>query len=494
MVKSFMLFLFALLLALPSSFTYRKPAKKSSLINKTYEILKKNKFARSNVGFYLVDLKTNKIIIEHNADKTFIPASTIKVPTTLMALETLGFDHRFKTTLAHSGTIEDGTLKGDLFLIGGGDPFLTSSELFSFAQKIQALGIKKIKGSFYYDDQFLTKTKILNEDVPDDQTYNPGVSALSSNFNRFTLWQRGKKRRTKQNEFSTVPYLPSFMITKTKKSFRSIANLKSYSLPMKEMWTLSLQKKYPHSLDLPVRKPSLFTASILQKFSKQLGVNLPHPAEWKKPLPEVSEISATFSKELIELSGSTLEYSNNLLAELILLNAVKEWKSKKCSLSESGSFLKEWLKKKISTVNWKNASINNGSGLDYYGAITPKQMTKVLEFAQNRFYGSRSYWSLLSLSGQKGWLRKRLKSPEYAYRLWGKTGSLDYVSNITGYFFSKKNRKIAFTLFMTNRKKRNLINEMPKEKSGPLRKLASKWNRNTKKLQNTILKSWIDQN
>ena len=97
------------------------------------------------------------------------------------------------------------------------------------------------------------------------------------------------------------------------------------------------------------------------------------------------------------------------------------------------------------------------------------------------------------MSGQKGWLRRRLKSPEYAHRLWGKTGSLDYVSNIAGYFFSKKNKKIAFTLFMIDREKRDFITDNLAAKSKPLRKLASKWNRGAQNVQNTILKNWMDK-
>ena len=72
------------------------------------------------LGVVLFDAATGKVLVQHGADRPFIPASTTKVTTSLAALEILGPDHRFATTLLATGDVVDGTLRGDLWLHGGG--------------------------------------------------------------------------------------------------------------------------------------------------------------------------------------------------------------------------------------------------------------------------------------------------------------------------------------------------------------------------------------
>ena len=61
-------------------------------------------------------------VAEFNSGTRMMPASNVKVFTTGLALNELGSDYRFKTRLAYTGSIEDGVLKGDLYIVGGGDP------------------------------------------------------------------------------------------------------------------------------------------------------------------------------------------------------------------------------------------------------------------------------------------------------------------------------------------------------------------------------------
>ena len=82
-------------------------------------------------GFYAVD-EAGRVLASHNAGMRLMPASNRKLVTTGVALHAFGPDYRFRTSLGYTGTIEpDGTLQGDLYIIGGGDPTLGSADTAS---------------------------------------------------------------------------------------------------------------------------------------------------------------------------------------------------------------------------------------------------------------------------------------------------------------------------------------------------------------------------
>lgn len=95
-------------------------------------------------------------ILKTNEKQNFVPASNLKVLSTGVSLHLLGADARFETRLAHSGEISpDGTLKGDLYIIGGGDPTLGSGECGSkgaeelisgWVRRVREAGIRGIEG------------------------------------------------------------------------------------------------------------------------------------------------------------------------------------------------------------------------------------------------------------------------------------------------------------------------------------------------------------
>lgn len=103
-------------------------------------------------------------VAEYNSRTRMMPASNVKVFTTGLALNELGSDYRFKTRIAYSGTIEDGVLKGDLYIIGGGDPTIGARDSVAFAvqktfsewlKHVRAAGIRSIEGFVVGDGRWL---------------------------------------------------------------------------------------------------------------------------------------------------------------------------------------------------------------------------------------------------------------------------------------------------------------------------------------------------
>ncbi|HEX7070610.1 MAG TPA: D-alanyl-D-alanine carboxypeptidase/D-alanyl-D-alanine-endopeptidase, partial [Rhodothermales bacterium] len=161
-------------------------------------------FANATWGIEIRDLETGALLYGRNAMKAFVPASTTKLATTAAALEWLGPEHRLETALYADGPIENGVLRGNLVIRGGGDPTISerleefgyAGLLEQWADSVAAAGITAIEGDVIGDD-----------DVFDDDDYGPGwqiddlpyyysvpVSGLSYNENVIHVEIVGRRR------------------------------------------------------------------------------------------------------------------------------------------------------------------------------------------------------------------------------------------------------------------------------------------------------------
>ena len=134
-------------------------------------------------GYVLMDAKTGSVLMGRNEDAPFIPASLAKIPTALAALEWLGGKTRFKTRLVADGAVSGGTLRGDLYLVGSGDPSLKTRNLKSLAVALADGGIRRITGHFYYHAQAIPETAAIDRSQPRGVHYNPGVGGLNLDLN-----------------------------------------------------------------------------------------------------------------------------------------------------------------------------------------------------------------------------------------------------------------------------------------------------------------------
>ena len=91
-------------------------------------------------------------LVSYNSTVARNPASTMKVLTTYAALELLGPAYTWSTRAYATGPVRNGVLEGDLVLVGGGDPYLTTERWWAFVNGIRQTGIAKIRGNVVIDD------------------------------------------------------------------------------------------------------------------------------------------------------------------------------------------------------------------------------------------------------------------------------------------------------------------------------------------------------
>jgi D-alanyl-D-alanine carboxypeptidase/D-alanyl-D-alanine-endopeptidase (penicillin-binding protein 4) len=451
------------------------------------KIIYRRGIAYRDVGYVLYDVEQKKIVQSRNSNTAFMPASNMKLVTNIAALEILGDDYQFKTYLRYRGRIKNRVLHGDLYLVGGGDPLLSSADLLAMAELLKSKGIDRVKGNFYYDDHSLIHLQKINNLQADEFSYNPGVSALSSEFNQFKLfWQ------PKGNEGNIEAYgIPHFAYDQI--ALISGQDSDDFIYNGSDIWMMSDINKHKGSKTLPVKNPSKLTANVLRFYANIVGVKLPSPNF--AILPRRTRMLVVHkSKKLHEIAHLNLNYSNNLMSELLLLKSASQLSGKALPMRESIKVIKNWYQKKVPQVNWAQVNWQNGSGLSAETSITARQMLEVLKFADRRKYDKRSFFTFLPTSGINGTLKSRMSEPESALRVWAKTGSMYFISALSGYMFSQDNQKYIFVILMNDKSKRKTFDsEIKEEKRIKLIQEAGAWGFEAKLAQDEMVKKWISR-
>ncbi|MFQ5561421.1 MAG: D-alanyl-D-alanine carboxypeptidase/D-alanyl-D-alanine-endopeptidase, partial [Nitrospinota bacterium] len=145
---------------------------------------------KSSVGIQVVSMGTRKSVYSHNHKKHFIPASNIKLITTVAALKTLSPQYRFRTEVFYDGSLDQGVLKGNLYVKGYGDPHMVSEELWLLVRELRSKGIGKISGDVIGDDTFFDDERYGNGWRPstNSRAYSAELGALSLNFNSIKVY------------------------------------------------------------------------------------------------------------------------------------------------------------------------------------------------------------------------------------------------------------------------------------------------------------------
>ena len=115
------------------------------------KLLTHDMFETSQLGMMVYDLTADSVIYAHNERQLMRPASTMKVVTAITALDKLGGSYQFKTALYYTGTVQNRTLTGDLYCVGGFDPKFGRDDMRAFTHCMKTLGVDTIRGNLYAD-------------------------------------------------------------------------------------------------------------------------------------------------------------------------------------------------------------------------------------------------------------------------------------------------------------------------------------------------------
>ena len=120
-----------------------------------------------------IDLRTGEVVFRSNAGLALAPASAEKLAVSFVALRRLGPEFRFHTQVEGAGELSGTTWRGDVFLVGGGDPTLGRPDLDALARGVAGWGIRRVTGSVLGDETHFDARR----DAPG---WKPGFLGLES--------------------------------------------------------------------------------------------------------------------------------------------------------------------------------------------------------------------------------------------------------------------------------------------------------------------------
>jgi serine-type D-Ala-D-Ala carboxypeptidase/endopeptidase (penicillin-binding protein 4) len=445
----------------------------SRFANRVDALQGKEPASKGEWGLLIADAETGQTLYEQNAAKYFVPASNMKLFTTALALDKLGPEFRFHTTLESTGVVSpEGELSADLVLVGRGDPNLSNRKfpfnlkeefdgpperaLAELADALAAKGVKKVSGDVIGDDSYFPRERYPNGWEVDDIVweYGAAISALVVNDNTATVTltpgQAGDAVQV-----AVAPRTQDFIVDNEVTT--SAANVKADLTLTREpgahlvvvRGTLP-EKSAPRKLVLTIEEPALHAATLLKTLLEQRGVEVSGGVRARHEATTFEGITPTVLAEHVSIPlGDSVKLVNkisqNLHTEVLLRTAMRQqgtWNS----FDDVAKFAADFY----AHVGMATDDIiqTDGSGLSRHDMVTPRAMLTLLRYAQTRPW-FESFFASLPVAGVDGTLEERMKNTPAAGRVHAKTGSVEHVRTLSGFADTAGGRRLAFS-FMTN--------------------------------------------
>jgi PBP4 family serine-type D-alanyl-D-alanine carboxypeptidase len=397
-----------------------------------------------------------------SADRALLPASNMKLYTTAAALDRLGPDFQYVTSLYADGPVlPGGILDGNLILAGRGDPAL-SGRFFAdsatyvfdrFADELRRAGVRRITGRLigdasYFDDELAAPGWEAGNLL---WWYGARANALSFNDNVVTMEIRPGAAVGDPVHVSFYPRADGLRVanralTSSRRGARSIGIDRRPDIDGFEIWGRVPLGGRPVRYVVAVENPPMFALSVMRARLERVGISVTGMDQVvydRDLLPQRSRrlVASHVSPRLIELVRVVNKRSQNFFAEQILktLGAVVDGEG---SFDEGAEVVEGMLRG--FGVPTRSVSIADGSGLSRYDIVTARTTAELLVAMRSHQWFDDYYDSLL-IAGQDGDPR-RLNSAAAIGNVHTKTGTLRGVSALSGYATTRDGELLAFSV------------------------------------------------
>lgn len=425
-------------------------------------------------GLLIVDGESGETLYEQNADRYFVPASNMKLFTTALALEKLGPEFRFHTTLETSGTISsEGMLTGNLVLVGRGDPNLSNRKfpyelkeefdgpaqkaLVELADALAAKGVTEISGDVIGDDSYFPRERYPNGWEIDDMVweYGAAISAIVVDDNTVALTLTPGEQAGNPVQAAVSPATPDFLVEN--EVVTSAAEVKS-DLTLKREPGANLvvvkgslpAKSAPRKLILAIEEPAQHAAALLKHLLEERGVRVAGVARARHESGERNGDPMVLAEHVSVPLGDAVKLINkisqNLHTEMLLRTVARQngvWAKPDDLVKVAADFYA------VAGIAPDDVIQTDASGLSRHDLVTPRAIVTMLSFAQKQpWFGP--YYASLPVAGTDGTLEDRMKNTIAAGRIHAKTGSVEHVRTLSGFAETPGGRRLIFSFLSNN--------------------------------------------
>jgi D-alanyl-D-alanine carboxypeptidase/D-alanyl-D-alanine-endopeptidase (penicillin-binding protein 4) len=396
--------------------------------------------SHASVGVAVVDVQAHQLVAGRNLDLSVITASTMKTITSSTALEMLGADYRFTTPVYLKGQVDGNKLKGDVIVVGKGDPTVGSRFFAGNANIVEevinalkARGIKKIDGKVRIDKSLYPFPPFnVNWEVEDlAWDYGPGVHAL--NFSDNLIDVKFNRNDSTITDVNVTPNVPGFQVVNrlSNDSVVPFSILLEYQNPA--LLLCGYLKNGSHDFTIANPTPDVLLADSITRAIVTGGIKIKNKDVNFADMDSVATqlLVEHHSPVLSNIITSLLERSDNMFAES-LLRAVA-LRAGKTPVDENGVAVVDsvWRSHGIDT---RALFMDDGSGLARCGKASVRFMTDVLsDMATRRYDGSR-LCDLMPRVGVNARIGSVIGSSNLNGKVAVKSGSMNNVQCFVGYY------------------------------------------------------------
>lgn len=430
---------------------------------------------RGRVGVKIASLNSGKVVFEQDSEKYFMPASNMKNFTVAAAIEKLGPDFRFVTSVYGTSFPDtNGTVKGDIRIYGRGDISISNTffngdnykGIDNLVDRIAAAGVKRIEGSIVGDESYFKGFYIPQTWEWDDLQFYYGaeVSALPVNDNAVSV--------------AVTPGATGGPCVVTVTPPNTLFQINNLCTTGGSRRTASVVKKIDRNvLDVTGTVPSgddglraavagtrpaeLFIALLKQRLEFR-GIAVTGSVRMSPPnvrsQPGQIEIARLESVPLSVIAARTMKPSQNMFTEVLLWTLGEERgfpagqrvyseadpDSSVAGINVIKAFLKDIGAAEDGILQY------DGSGLSRHDLITPSAVVSLYTYMAKQSKYAPVWRESLTIAGVDGTLTNRMRGTQAQANFRGKTGTIDQVSALSGYVTTAAGEQLVVSLVVNN--------------------------------------------
>lgn len=421
----------------------------------------------SQWAVYMADTATGQVLLAKNSAQRLIPASTLKLFVTAAALSKLGPEHRFRTRIYADGKISGGTLRGNIVILGGGDPVLGStvirnstpaaSIIDSWADSIAKAGIRSVTGGVKADALLYGELPVPGSWPYEDlgNYYAAESSALSINDNQYRLCFRpGRKEGDAAEVLRTEPAVKGLSFKNFMKTGPAGSGDNGYIYRAPGQYEAELRGTIPlgpkeFCIKGSLPEPALFTARLLEAALAKRGVKLGKTAALEtksRPYRSHALLAETLSHPVRDIVFITNKRSFNFYAEMLLRALSSGDGSEASGLAAVRDFLKQ------AGVPQDGVKLADACGLSKNNLVSAEALGRLMTHMRKSAV-SADFERSLPVPGDEdttGHIKRFCCGTAAEGKVKLKSGSLNGVRSYAGYLRTASGKTLAFAFIINN--------------------------------------------
>jgi serine-type D-Ala-D-Ala carboxypeptidase/endopeptidase (penicillin-binding protein 4) len=400
------------------------------------------------IGAVALRVSDGAVVWAHRAAQPMQPASTMKVLTSIVALDTLRPTYRGRTELRSAGDIRSGALHGDIVLTGFANPDFDWQALQAMLVTLKHRGVKDIRGDLILDRTFFRPARPDVGAQPFDESpefrYNVIPDALLVNTH---LQQLEMTTATDAMTITATPALDGVtFVSQMRLSDKPCADWEdTWAIPVvttdaRGEIQVALQGEFPKqcaiTTEISVLDRTVFSERLFRTLWRSLGGTLQGAAREGATHLETKLLAEHQSRTLAEFNRDILKRSDNPVTRLTYLTLGALASDRRAHTAPSTTaasaevVIRDWLKQK--NISDAGLTLDNGSGLSRSERIAPITLAQTLRAAHASAWAPE-FLSVLPIAGVDGGIKNRLVEPALAGRARLKTGTLRDVTALAGF-------------------------------------------------------------